>query len=105
MYSAGHNTIDLPAIDNVNDITLRFLQCKKKGIEFPYKVYLYTSNDGKSYTLIATKDVPDFPNDQHDSWIDCISFKCNGNKYYRVAFEADNKVAIDEIFINMQIIK
>lgn len=105
MYSAGHNTIDLPAIDNVNDITLRFLQCKKKGIEFPYKVYLYASNDGKSYTLIATKDVPDFPNDQHDSWVDCISFKCNGNKYYRVAFEADNKVAIDEIFINMQIIK
>lgn len=105
-FSDGYNSIDIPnATDSIKDISVRFLNCPKKGITFPYKVYLYSSSDGNNYTLKATKDVPDFANAQHDTWVDCITFKCSGDKFYRIAFESDKKVAIDEIFINLQINK
>lgn len=103
-YTSGYNCIDIPEISTgINDLTISFLNCQKQGIEFPYKVYLYSAIDGKDYRLEAVKDVPSFANSQHDTWIDCVTFNCSGKKYYRVAFESNKKVAIDEIYINLQI--
>lgn len=107
IYSSGYNYIDIPKNNiDIDKIMIRFLNCEKKGIAFPYKIFLYSSHDGKEYKLETIQDMFHFPNKQHDTWIDCVTFKCKSNnskKSFRIAFQADSKVAIDEIFINPQI--
>ena len=103
-FPEGYNCIDIPTTaGNINNITVSLLSCTKKDIAFPYKIYLYSAVNDNDYKLEAVKDIPTFPNSKHDTWVDCITFNCSGNKQYRIAFESDSKVAIDEIFINLQI--
>lgn len=107
-YASRYNYIDIPNNGNIDikKIMMRFLICEKKGFSFPYKVYLYSSNDGKEYKLESIKDFPFYTNNQHDTWIDCVTFNCDSNKkFYRIAYQADKSTAIDEIFINPTIIQ
>lgn len=103
-FSSGYNNVDVPNVaGSINEITIRFLCCRKRSIVLPKKVHLYTSSDGINYKRISSADVVNHPNNQHDTWIDCVSFKCSVNKRCRIVFEAEQKVAIDEVFINPQI--
>lgn len=100
-YSPGFNAIEIPYCEkNVDTMMVRFLNCEKKGIVLPYKVFLYSSDDGKNYNLEAVKDVPYYFNTRHDAWIDCVVFESVWKKYLRLGFESDKAVAIDEIYIN-----
>lgn len=103
-FEKGHHEIvvDLQKEMPVKSIMVRTLNYNKEGIGTPQKVYVYTSIDGKTYSLASIKDAPYFPNNKHDAWIDGILFeKLNENaRYVKFAFDAPKKVYMDELFIN-----
>ena len=103
-FGQGHHEIvvDLQKKTPVKNIMVRTLNYNPEGINTPLKVYVYTSEDGKTYSLASIKDAPYFPNNKHDAWIDGILFeKLNENaRYIKVAFDAPQKVYMDELFIN-----
>lgn len=103
-FDQGHHEIvvDLQKKTSVKNIMVRTLNYNPEGINTPLKVYVYTSEDGKAYSLASIKDAPYFPNNKHDAWIDGILFeKLNENaRYIKVAFDVPQKVYMDELFIN-----
>ena len=100
-YPSGFNTIEVPYCEKGADrVMVRFMNCEKKGIALPYKVFLYSSDDGTNYNLEAVKDVAYYSNAQHDTWIDCVVFECPGKRYLRLGFESEKSVAIDEVYVN-----
>ena len=103
-FEPGHHelVIDMGQKNRIKNIMLRTLNYKLEKIDAPLKVYLYTSDDGKNFSLSAIKDAPYFPNSNHDAWIDAVLFdKLNESaRYLKVAFDAPQKVYIDELFIN-----
>ncbi len=106
-FDKGHHEIvvDLQKIVPVKRIMVRTLNYNKEEIGTPLKVYVYTSTDGNTYSLASIKDAPYFPNNNHDAWIDGILFDELNEKtrYVKVAFDAPQKVYMDELFINPSI--
>lgn len=103
-FEEGHHevVVDLQKIVLVKNIMVRTLNYNKEGIDTPQKVYVYTSTDGRIYNLASIKNAPYFPNNKHDAWIDGILFeKLDKNaRYVKVAFDAPQKLYMDELFIN-----
>lgn len=103
-FEKGHHevVVDLQKIVLVKNIMVRTLNYNKEGIDIPQKVYVYTSTDGRIYNLASIKNAPYFPNNKHDAWIDGILFeKLDKNaRYVKVAFDAPQKLYMDELFIN-----
>lgn len=103
-FEKGHHevVVDLQKIVLVKNIMVRTLNYNKEGIDTPQKVYVYTSTDGRIYNLASIKNAPYFPNNKHDAWIDGILFeKLDKNaRYVKVAFDAPQKLYMDELFIN-----
>lgn len=103
-FEQGHHEIvvDLQKKTPVKSVMVRTLNYNPEGINTPLKVYVYASEDGKNYSLASVKDAPYFPNNKYDAWIDGILFdKLNENaRYLKVAFDAPQKVYMDEFFIN-----
>ena len=100
-YKPGANTIDL-SLDGVeaSSVFLRFLNCAKKGIGLPYKVYLYAGNDSDHCTLVSVSDVEQFPNKLHDTWVDCVELPLpSGVRHVKVVLQSTTNVAIDELYI------
>ena len=100
----GHHEVvlDLQKTTSLQNLMVRTLNYNREQIVAPRKVYVYTSTDGKVYDLASIKDSPYFPNNKHDAWVDGILFeKLNKTaRYVKVAFDADGKVYMDEIFVN-----
>lgn len=98
--------LDLKEQTHVEEIFIRLLNYNIESIRMPSKVYLYISDDGKTYRLISIKDAPYFPNNRHDAWIDGILFSpvLEKVRYVKIAFYASDQVFIDELFINPRII-
>jgi hypothetical protein len=72
------------------------------NITVPVKSYLWASNDGEDWRLLSIKDASNFPNNNHDAWIDAIYFdqiKANA-RYLKFEFDADTQVYIDELYVN-----
>ena len=89
----------------VKQIMIRTLNYQRGGITPPTKFALYASNDGQSYQLLAIKDAPTFPNQNHDAWIDGVlfdQFQTNA-RYLKIAFHVANATCIDEIYLNPEI--
>ena len=89
----------------VKQIMIRTLNYQRGGITPPAKFALYASNDGQSYQLLAIKDAPIFPNQNHDAWIDGVlfdQFQTNA-RYLKIAFHVANATCIDEIYLNPEI--
>ena len=103
-FEKGHYEImvDLGKQTKIENIMLRTLNYAKENVNAPLKVYVYASDNGESFNLLAIKDAPFFPNNKHDAWIDGILFDDLQKKtrYLKVAFEALEHVYMDEIFIN-----
>lgn len=103
-FEKGHHevVIDLQKNTSLQNLMVRTLNYNHEQIVAPRKVYVYTSTDGKVYDLASIKDSPYFPNNKHDAWVDGILFeKLNKTaRYVKVAFDADGKVYMDEIFVN-----
>ena len=108
-FEKGHYevVIDLKKNTLVRNIMLRTLNYAKENINAPLKMYVYASDNGESFDLLAIKDAPFFPNNKHDAWIDGILFDDLQKKtrYVKVAFEVLEHVYMDEIFINPTINK
>ena len=78
-----------------------------ENIRFPQKVYLWGSKDGVDFDLLSIRNSSYFPNDLHDAWIDGIWFeKLDKNiRFIKIAFNAEEKIYLDEIYINPIILK
>lgn len=108
MFDKGYHelVVELPEGTDVHEVMLRALNYRPGNIVLPEKVYLYASEDGKSYRLLAVKDAPFFPNLRHDAFVEGILFEnldARGMRSLKVAFRADAPVYIDELFVNPEV--
>ena len=81
---------------------VRLLNYQLGNITVPVKSYLWASNDCEDWRLLSIKDGSNFPNNNHDAWIDAIYFdqiKANA-RYLKFEFDADTQVYIDELYVN-----
>ncbi len=104
IFPKGFHAVDVPYIENhIDSLFIRFLNCSKKDITFPDKLYIYSSTDGTTYDLETVTDIPNCSNNRHDTWIDGTLLR-NPNqqaKFLRIAFDnSTGTTAIDEIFLN-----
>lgn len=95
-------TFDLGSATDVDVVMLRGLQDSGHKVSLPSKVCLYGSDDGQTFSFIAVKDNPQFPNKHLDVWIDNVLFKNLHAKcrFLRLAFSSSSKTALDEVFVN-----
>lgn len=96
--------VDLFGQKEVKEIFVRMLNCRKAGIVPPSKIYLYSSLDGQWWDLLQIRVCPVFPNTGHDAFVDHVLFdgfpEGFSPSHLKIVFEAEEKVCIDEIFIN-----
>ena len=81
------------------------LNSRKDGIIPPQKVALYACEaDGKGSYLLQVKDSPVWPNDRHDTFIDCILFELDDieTAFLKIVFSSDSKVYMDKIFTDVR---
>lgn len=105
-YSKGTHEIvmDLDGQKEVQEVFVRMLNCRKDGIVPPEKLYLFSSNDGKAWSLVQIKDGPVFPNTNHDAFVDHVLFdgfpEDSALSHLKLVFTAGSKVCVDEIYVN-----
>lgn len=108
-FNAGKNEILVKFKQNTNieNVFIRMLDCNKRGVKLPSKIYLYISEDGRSYDLKAVKDSPYFGNNLHDTWIDGVIMECKSinAKSMKIVLDCEKEAKIDEVFINPSIEK
>lgn len=94
--------VDLGSEEKVSEVLVRMLNCHKAEIVPPSKLFLFSSNDGDKWSLEQIKDSPVCPNTNHDAFIDFVLFEGLGAdvRYLKVAFEAEQKVFMDEVLVN-----
>lgn len=78
-------------------VFLRFLDCRKKGVRLPYKVALSVPDENGNYRLVAIKDIPHYPNDLHDTWIEGIVLTIPESDKARISILCDGTTLLDEI--------
>lgn len=111
-YQPGVNDIiiDLIQPTQISEVMVRMLNSAKDGISLPVKMYLSASVDGQSWNLMQIKEASGFPNTNHDAFAECVLFddfrllKVGENEVkpaaLKLTFMCEDKVMIDEIFIN-----
>jgi len=103
-FSSGYHEvlIDMKQTTSIKEILIRMLNDNKGNVGFPLKIYLFASSDARNYHLLSIKDSPVFPNNNHDAWIDGVSFDLSdvSTRYLKIAFDATQTVCMDEIFVN-----
>jgi len=95
-------TFDFRSSIPVNEVFIRTLNYHRGGIEPVMKIYIYFSQDGKSYDLASIKNSTYYPNNNDDAWIDGILFNHLGKnaRFMKIAFRGTGKVYMDEVFLN-----
>ena len=105
-YHPGKNYIvmDFSQPVKVKSVMVRMLNSSKDGIVPPAKLHLSVSVDGQLWNLVQIKDSPVFPNTRHDAFVDCVLFDGFPEDFVpgclKLEFFSEDKVFIDEIFIN-----
>ena len=86
----------------LKEVFVRLLNYAPYSVGVTSKMYLSTSTDGVHYHLVAIKDVPAYPNNKYDAWVEGVLFDNLKEKVsnIRLEFDAPQKVYIDEVFIN-----
>lgn len=106
-YEKGHHEIqlDLKKETAITEIMVRLLNYQPGNVTPPTKSYMWASDNGKDWRLLGIKDAPNFPNTNHDAWIDAIYFnQITANaRYLKFEFDTDTQVYIDELYINPKI--
>lgn len=94
--------IDLDGKEDVNEVMVRMLNCHKDGIVPPSKLFLFSSNDGKKWSLEQIKESPVCPNTNHDAFIDFVLFEGLDTqaRHLKIAFTAEQKVFLDKVIVN-----
>ena len=94
IYAPGSHEIVLE--DTSSEVIVRLLNCHKDGIVPPAAISLYTSKDGKEWTLTAEKQTPVWKNTGHDAFVDMVVFEnLPKAKHMKLAFTADNDVYLE----------
>ncbi|MGN1245997.1 MAG: DUF4434 domain-containing protein [Muribaculaceae bacterium] len=97
---AGYNEItinlDKPA---TGSLFLRLLNCAKRGIGVPYKVYIYTA-DNANYRLEQIIDMAQHPNSLHDTWIEPLLLRWSTSaKSVKIGFQSTTPLLLDELYL------
>lgn len=104
MFKKGNNEVLIKFNKNINieRIFIRMLDCNKRGIKLPEKIYIYMSKDGKNYDLKGVQDSQQFENDLHDTWVDGMLFDCNYTdvRSMKIILDCKHDAMLDEVFIN-----
>ena len=94
IYAPGSHEIVLE--DTSSEVIVRLLNCYKDGIVPPAAISLYTSKDGKEWTLTAEKQTPVWKNTGHDAFVDMMVFEnLPKTRHMKLAFTADNDVYLE----------
>ncbi len=100
IYGSGTHEIVIPA-EGAEKILVRMLNCGKAGITPPSKLHLFSSSDGKEWSLNEIRDTPFQANCNHDAFIDYVLFEDLNPEaaYFKLAFTVEKKAAFDKIAI------
>ena len=94
IYAPGSHEIVLE--DASSEVIVRLLNCHKDGIVPPAAISLYTSKDGKEWTLTEEKQTPVWKNTGHDAFVDMMVFEnLPKTRHMKLAFTADNDVCLE----------
>ena len=101
-YEAGYHeiTLSLPQATS-GSVLLRFLNCAKRGIGVPYKVYLYTAADTSgAYRLEHIYEMSQHPNSLHDTWIDplLLNFATPATSV-KIGLQSTAPLLLDEFYL------
>lgn len=102
-YPAGNNEIVIENASDVDRVLVRMLSCRKDGILPPQSVAVYSSPDGKKYTLLEIIQPEVFPNDRHDAFVvSSLIDICpkEESRFLKVSFTSENRTALDKIILN-----
>lgn len=106
VFGPGTNEIIVPKEDTATEVTVRMLNSRKDGIFPPRKICIYACDDreGNGACLLQIKDSPTWPNDRHDTFVDCILFEIDDVKtdFLKIVFSSDSKVYIDKDFTDVR---
>ena len=100
-FEAGYNeiTVNLGKADT-GSIFMRLLNCAKRGIGVPYKVYIYTAGDDGNYSLAQIKEMEQHPNSLHDTWIEPVLIEWDTPvKSVKIGFQSTTPLLIDELYL------
>ena len=97
-YKPGINEYKIDRDKECLGIHVHVLNSSKDGIVPPAKFHLYTSRDGRKWTLAQTKDTPVWDNVKHDTFVDLVIFDgIDARNHHKLVFESDKKVYIEVI--------
>ena len=102
-YPAGNNEILIENDSDVDCVLVRMLSCRKDGILPPQSIAVYSSPDGKNYTLLEIIQPEVFPNDRHDAFVvSTLADICpkEESRFLKVSFTSENRTALDKIILN-----
>ena len=100
-FEAGYNeiTVNLGKADT-GSIFMRLLNCAKRGIGVPYKVYIYTAGNDGNYSLAQIKEMTQHPNSLHDTWIEPVLIEWDTPvKSVKIGFQSTTPLLIDELYL------
>lgn len=106
VYGPGTHEIVVRAEGVTDEVLIRMLNSSKDGIVPPKKVSLYACNtiNGDDAILLQEKDSPEWPENRHDTFVDCILFEIEDveNAWLKIVFTTDSKVYIDKIITEVR---
>lgn len=99
-FEAGYNEFTVNLSATGNSLFLRFLNCHKRGIGIPYKVYLYVADSKGNYNLHAIKDMSQHPNSLHDTWIEPLLLEWDSPaKSVKIGLQSTAPLLLDELYV------
>lgn len=98
--------IDLGQPQAIHTLAGRFLQYLPAGIQLPTRVEFCLSDDGRTFEPGASIEVPAWPHDRHDYWIDialAAGLKLQGRYVRMRAVGSGQWLFVDEVMVNPKI--
>lgn len=93
-YAPGEHEVVIEDAGPV--VCVRMLNCHKDGIVPPAALSLYSSEDGRKWTLAAVRESPQWLNTGHDAFVDLVVFEdLPEAKYMKLAFTSETEVYIE----------
>ncbi len=104
-YGRGIHEIVVP-IENghIDNLLIPMLNCCKDDIIPPSKIFLFSSRDGKKWSLIGIKNTPAYQNTNHDAFIDYVLFSELDLKsnFIKIEFSVESRAMFDKVAINIK---
>ena len=94
VYEPGSHEIMLEGVED--RIIVRMLNCRKDGIVPPSAVSVFTSKDGKEWTLADEKTAPLWVNTGHDAFVDMLVFdNLPKARHMKLTFTSETEVYLE----------